>query len=62
MPTIWKLTKAIIMFDRVGFLVFLVQRFDAVIEALGKGQAVDLSGLPPSPGQGKEHWDNVFSF
>ncbi|XP_067331717.1 coiled-coil and C2 domain-containing protein 1B isoform X3 [Channa argus] len=26
--------------------------FDAVIEALEKGQAVDLSGLPPSPGQG----------
>uniref|UniRef100_A0A8C4IY54 Coiled-coil and C2 domain containing 1B n=1 Tax=Dicentrarchus labrax TaxID=13489 RepID=A0A8C4IY54_DICLA len=30
------------------------KRFDAVIEALEKGQAVDLSGLPPSPGQGKE--------
>lgn len=28
------------------------KRFDAVIEALEKGQAVDLSGLPPSPGQG----------
>ncbi|KAF1383572.1 hypothetical protein PFLUV_G00133260 [Perca fluviatilis] len=27
------------------------KRFDAVIEALEKGQAVDLSGLPPSPGQ-----------
>ncbi|XP_028986592.1 coiled-coil and C2 domain-containing protein 1B isoform X2 [Betta splendens] len=26
--------------------------FDAVIEALEKGQAVDLSGLPPSPEQG----------
>nr|XP_020446940.1 coiled-coil and C2 domain-containing protein 1B isoform X3 [Monopterus albus] len=26
--------------------------FDSVIEALEKGQAVDLSGLPPSPGQG----------
>nr|XP_046263639.1 coiled-coil and C2 domain-containing protein 1B isoform X2 [Scatophagus argus] len=26
--------------------------FDAVLEALEKGQAVDLSGLPPSPGQG----------
>ncbi|KAM6948219.1 coiled-coil and C2 domain-containing protein 1B [Aplochiton taeniatus] len=25
------------------------KKFDAVIEALGKGQAVDLSGLPPSP-------------
>uniref|UniRef100_A0A8C9X0G4 Coiled-coil and C2 domain containing 1B n=1 Tax=Sander lucioperca TaxID=283035 RepID=A0A8C9X0G4_SANLU len=32
------------------------KRFDAVIEALEKGQAVDLSGLPPSPGQGEEHW------
>ncbi|XP_051262179.1 coiled-coil and C2 domain-containing protein 1B isoform X5 [Dicentrarchus labrax] len=30
------------------------KRFDAVIEALEKGQAVDLSGLPPSPGQGSE--------
>ncbi|TKS79578.1 Coiled-coil and C2 domain-containing protein 1B [Collichthys lucidus] len=29
------------------------KRFDAVIEALEKGQAVDLSGLPPSPGQGR---------
>ena len=38
----------------VVFLFFLVQRFDAVIEALEKGQAVDLSGLPPSPGQGEE--------
>ncbi|XP_060940186.1 coiled-coil and C2 domain-containing protein 1B isoform X2 [Limanda limanda] len=28
------------------------KRFDAVIEALEKGQEVDLSGLPPSPGQG----------
>ncbi|XP_069014043.1 LOW QUALITY PROTEIN: coiled-coil and C2 domain-containing protein 1B [Embiotoca jacksoni] len=28
------------------------KKFDAVIEALEKGQAVDLSGLPPSPGQG----------
>lgn len=28
------------------------KRFDAVIEALEKGQAVDLSGLPPSPEQG----------
>eukprot|EP00064_Thunnus_orientalis_P016969 superscaffoldBa00003487_g17042 len=28
------------------------KRFDAVIEALEKGQAVDLSDLPPSPGQG----------
>ncbi|XP_047444781.1 coiled-coil and C2 domain-containing protein 1B isoform X2 [Mugil cephalus] len=27
------------------------KRFDAVIEALEKGQAVDLSGLPPPPGQ-----------
>uniref|UniRef100_A0A665XCE4 Coiled-coil and C2 domain-containing protein 1B n=1 Tax=Echeneis naucrates TaxID=173247 RepID=A0A665XCE4_ECHNA len=27
------------------------KRFDAVIEALEKGQAVDLSGLPPSPEQ-----------
>lgn len=50
------------MFDRVGFLVFLVQRFDAVIEALEKGQAIDLSGLPPSPGQGKEHWYNMFFY
>lgn len=31
-----------------------LQKFDAVIEALEKGQAVDLSGLPPSPGQGEE--------
>lgn len=45
------------MFDRVWVCcMFLVQRFDAVIEALEKGQAVDLSGLPPSPGQGEEHW------
>lgn len=28
------------------------KKFDAVIEALEKGQAVDLSGLPPSPGEG----------
>ncbi|CAJ1072540.1 coiled-coil and C2 domain-containing protein 1B isoform X1 [Xyrichtys novacula] len=28
------------------------KRFDAVIEALEKGQAVDLSGLPPSPEEG----------
>lgn len=34
--------------------LFLLQRFDVVIEALEKGQAVDLSGFPPSPGQGKE--------
>ncbi|XP_029308793.1 coiled-coil and C2 domain-containing protein 1B isoform X2 [Cottoperca gobio] len=27
------------------------KRFDAVIEALEKGQAIDLSGLPASPGQ-----------
>lgn len=27
-----------------------------MIEALEKGQAIDLSGLPPSPGQGEEHW------
>ena len=32
---------------------FLFQRFDAVIEALEKGQGVDLSGLPPSPADGK---------
>lgn len=46
------------MFDRVGFfwgLFFVLQKFDAVIEALQKGEAVDLSELPPSPGQGKEH-------
>uniref|UniRef100_A0A8C7YL31 Coiled-coil and C2 domain containing 1B n=1 Tax=Oryzias sinensis TaxID=183150 RepID=A0A8C7YL31_9TELE len=30
------------------------KNFDAVIEALEKGRAVDLSGLPPSPGQGEE--------
>ncbi|XP_024137181.1 coiled-coil and C2 domain-containing protein 1B [Oryzias melastigma] len=30
------------------------KKFDAVIEALEKGQAVDLSGLPPSPGQDAE--------
>uniref|UniRef100_A0A3P9HIL8 Coiled-coil and C2 domain containing 1B n=1 Tax=Oryzias latipes TaxID=8090 RepID=A0A3P9HIL8_ORYLA len=30
------------------------KNFDAVIEALEKGQAVDLSGLPPSPGQDAE--------
>uniref|UniRef100_A0A4W6FU94 Coiled-coil and C2 domain-containing protein 1B n=1 Tax=Lates calcarifer TaxID=8187 RepID=A0A4W6FU94_LATCA len=30
------------------------KRFDAVIEAMEKGQAVDLSGLPPSLGQGEE--------
>ncbi len=30
-----------------------MQSFDAVIEAMQKGQAVDLSGLPPSPGQGE---------
>ncbi|KAM9349300.1 coiled-coil and C2 domain-containing protein 1B [Symphorus nematophorus] len=29
------------------------KRFDAVIAALEKGQAVDLSGLPPSPEQGE---------
>ncbi|XP_056149967.1 coiled-coil and C2 domain-containing protein 1B [Lampris incognitus] len=29
------------------------KRFDAVIEALEKGQPVDLSGLPPSPAQGE---------
>lgn len=28
------------------------KRFDPVIEALEQGQAVDLSGLPPSPGEG----------
>ncbi|XP_053186148.1 coiled-coil and C2 domain-containing protein 1B [Scomber japonicus] len=28
------------------------KKFDAVIEALQKGEAVDLSELPPSPGQG----------
>ncbi|XP_034468357.1 coiled-coil and C2 domain-containing protein 1B isoform X2 [Hippoglossus hippoglossus] len=28
------------------------KRFDPVIEALEKGQEIDLSGLPPSPGQG----------
>lgn len=51
------------MFDRLWvFVLFLVQMFDAVIEGLDKGQAVDLSGLPPSPGQGKEHWCNLFLF
>lgn len=54
--TMWKLTKSIIMF---GFLCVFVQRFDAVIEALEKGQAVDLSGLPPSPGEGKERGWNM---
>uniref|UniRef100_A0A8D3ALJ2 Coiled-coil and C2 domain-containing protein 1B n=1 Tax=Scophthalmus maximus TaxID=52904 RepID=A0A8D3ALJ2_SCOMX len=38
------------------------ERFDAVIESLEKGQAVDLSGLPPSRGQGEEPWSNTFSF
>uniref|UniRef100_A0A8D3C484 Coiled-coil and C2 domain-containing protein 1B n=1 Tax=Scophthalmus maximus TaxID=52904 RepID=A0A8D3C484_SCOMX len=38
------------------------KRFDAVIESLEKGQAVDLSGLPPSRGQGEEPWSNTFSF
>uniref|UniRef100_H2LF51 Coiled-coil and C2 domain containing 1B n=1 Tax=Oryzias latipes TaxID=8090 RepID=H2LF51_ORYLA len=37
------------------------KNFDAVIEALEKGQAVDLSGLPPSPGQGEERWHQRFS-
>lgn len=36
--------------------------FDAVIEGLDKGQAVDLSALPPSPGQGKEHCNLFFFF
>lgn len=36
-------------------LCFLVQAFDAVIEALEKGQTVDVRGLPPPPGQGKQH-------
>lgn len=37
-----------------SLLHFALQRFDLVIEALEKGQAVDLGGLPPSP-QGEEH-------
>lgn len=38
------------------FLLFVifVQSFDAVIEAFEKGQAVDLRGLPSSPGKGEE--------
>uniref|UniRef100_A0A3Q1GC44 Coiled-coil and C2 domain containing 1B n=1 Tax=Acanthochromis polyacanthus TaxID=80966 RepID=A0A3Q1GC44_9TELE len=36
------------------------KRFDAVIEALEKGQPIDLSGLPPPPGQGEE--SNGFRF
>uniref|UniRef100_A0A7N6ARR2 Coiled-coil and C2 domain-containing protein 1B n=1 Tax=Anabas testudineus TaxID=64144 RepID=A0A7N6ARR2_ANATE len=36
----------------VVILFCCVQMFDAVIEALEKGQPVDLSGLPPSPEQG----------
>lgn len=44
------------MFDSVVILFCCVQMFDAVIEALEKGQPVDLSGLPPSPEQGEEHW------
>uniref|UniRef100_A0A672HMW8 DM14 domain-containing protein n=1 Tax=Salarias fasciatus TaxID=181472 RepID=A0A672HMW8_SALFA len=31
------------------------KRFDAVVEALEQGQAVDLSGLPPPPAQGENH-------
>ena len=63
MPTIRMVTKTIIMSDAFGmFCHFLLQRFDAVIEALEKGQAVDLSGLPPSPGQGEEPWYNMFLF
>lgn len=49
--------------DRLGvFVLFLVQRFDAVLEGLDKGQAVDLSGLPPPPGQRKEHCCNLLIF
>uniref|UniRef100_A0A8D3EBY1 Coiled-coil and C2 domain-containing protein 1B n=1 Tax=Scophthalmus maximus TaxID=52904 RepID=A0A8D3EBY1_SCOMX len=49
---------------KVDFLLLFLgaQRFDAVIESLEKGQAVDLSGLPPSRGQGEEPWSNTFSF
>lgn len=36
------------------WFVVSVQRFDVMIEALEKGQAVDLSELPPSPDQGEE--------
>lgn len=51
------------MFDRLWVCVlFGVQMFDAAIEGLDKGQAVDLSGLPPSPEQGKEHWCNLSLF
>uniref|UniRef100_A0A8C7YJ48 Coiled-coil and C2 domain containing 1B n=1 Tax=Oryzias sinensis TaxID=183150 RepID=A0A8C7YJ48_9TELE len=40
------------MMTKTAFVCyFCSQNFDAVIEALEKGRAVDLSGLPPSPGQ-----------
>lgn len=42
------------MFD-LFFLLNLIQSFDAAIEALEKGQSVDLSGLPSPPGQGEKH-------
>ncbi|XP_042353311.1 coiled-coil and C2 domain-containing protein 1B isoform X2 [Plectropomus leopardus] len=38
--------------DRARIYFKTSKRFDAVIEALEKGQAIDLSGLPPSPEQG----------
>lgn len=30
-------------------VIALLQRFDTVLEALEKGQPVDLSGMPPAP-------------
>lgn len=54
--------RASLCLTSLGFWYFLLQRFDAVIEALEKGQAVDLSGLPPSPGQGEERLYNMFFY
>lgn len=36
-----------------------MQRFDAAMEALEKGELVDLDGLPPSPEEGQDLWSHI---
>lgn len=36
-----------------------VQKFDAAIEALEKGELVELAALPPSPEEGQDLWNQI---
>lgn len=51
------LAETNIISHTVGFfflLLLLLQSFDPMLEALEKGQSVDLGSLPPPPGQGED--------